>query len=99
MFSGRSAEGRNDIRKVGTTALVKDVRVKVRFGPAVVENLCGEDRREEKGKNEQELHSWRSSLGTSLLARCLPFVPSPEDQRRKNQHSREHVAKQNVATR
>lgn len=80
MFSGRPAEGRNDIRKVGSIALVKDVRVKVWLGPAVVENLCGEDRSEEKGKNEQELHSWRSSLGASLLARCLPFVPSPENQ-------------------
>jgi len=57
MFNGRAAEGRNDIRKVGTTALVEDVRVKVRFGPTVVENLCGEDRGEEKGKNEQEFHS------------------------------------------
>jgi len=80
MFSGRPAEGKNDIRKVGSTVLVEDVRVKVWFGPAVVENFCGEDRREEKGKNEQELHSWRSSLGASLLTCCLPFVPSPENQ-------------------
>ena len=43
MFSRRHAEGRNDIRKVGTTVPVKNVRVKVRFSPAVVDDLVGED--------------------------------------------------------
>lgn len=57
IFSKRPEEGRNDVRKVGTTALVEDARVEVWFGPTVVEDLDREDRGEEKGKNEQELHS------------------------------------------
>jgi len=97
MLSRRPAEGRNNIRKVGTTALVKDARVKVRFGPAVVDDLGGEDQREEKGENEQELHSWRSGIGDSPLARYLAFVSSPENLR-KNQHGQQSVAKPGVAT-
>ena len=98
MFSRRPPEGRNNIRKIGTTALVKDASVKVRLGPAVVDDLGGEDRREEKGENEQEFHSWRSSVGPSPLARYLAFVPSPENLWRKNQHGRECVAKPYIAT-
>jgi len=49
--------GRNDIRKVGTAVLVKDIGGKVRFGPAIVEDLDGENRGEKEGKNEKEFHS------------------------------------------
>jgi len=63
MFSRRPVEGRNDIRKVGTTVPVKNVRVKVRFSPAIVDDLVGEDRGEEKGEDEQVHHSWRSGMG------------------------------------
>lgn len=62
VFSRCRTEERNDIRKVGTAAVVKDACVKIWSGPAVVQDLDREDRREEKRKNEQELHSWYNLL-------------------------------------
>lgn len=52
------AEGRTNLREVGTAAVVKDARVEVWLGPAVVEDIGGDDRREEKKKNEEGLHPW-----------------------------------------
>jgi len=62
VFSRCCAEKRNDIRKVRTAAVVKDARVKVKSSPAVIEDLDREDQREEKRKDEQELHSWYNIL-------------------------------------
>ena len=67
------------IRQVGTTVLVKDVCVEARTGSAIVEDLGAEGRREKKGKNEQELHSWCGDVGVALFNYRLDFVCSPEN--------------------
>lgn len=86
-FSSRPAGGRGSIRNVGTTPLVEGVRVEAREGPAIVDEFWGafpEDRREEKEKNEQELHSWRSGAGASLFTRRLDFIRPPETRHIEN---------------
>ena len=47
-FSKRTAEGRDDIRKVWTTVVVKDSCIEIRFGSTIVEDLDAEGRRREK---------------------------------------------------
>jgi len=43
-FSRRTAEGRNGVRKVGTTVVVEDTCVEARFGSTIVEDLDAEGR-------------------------------------------------------